>query len=75
MCSVGHKSLYQQHKPGIPEAALTSCHRFLRKTPIDWDGSFMSETMAGCKGGETRASNVGSVLVHSQERVSIPAER
>lgn len=50
--SVWHNSLYQQHKPGIPEATLISCHRFLRKTSTDWDGSFRTRTMAGYEGGK-----------------------
>ena len=53
-------TLYQQHKPGIPEAALTSCHQVLRKTPIDGDGSFMRRTMAGYEGGERR--NMGCLV-------------
>lgn len=60
--SLGHNSLYQQNKPGIPEAALISCHQFLRKTPIDWDGSFRSRTMAGYEGGKSGLCDVWSVL-------------
>lgn len=64
-------SLYQQHKPGIPEAALISWIQFLRKTSIDWDGSFMSITMAGYEGGKGGICDVWSVLMHSEARVSL----
>lgn len=48
-------SLYQQHKPGIPEAALISWIQFLRKTSIDWGWEFHEYNNGRIRGRERRS--------------------